>query len=175
MGESKIILDLSEENQTKNIDSIANGCKPEFISSRADEVSGYISPEKEPNYINKELEKLIKEIIDMLREDEIDETEDIAEDTYLQYFQDCYSIKTHHPKIDSVITIILRLIKEDKGIWEQESRIRNREEELENLVKLLIANTGVPESYIKEDVDPEAFKKAMYNSLVLEGYIPKNN
>ena len=55
-----------------------------------------------------------------------------------------------------------------------ESRIRNGEE-LENLVKLLIANTGVPESYIKEDVDPEAFKKAMYSSLVLEGYIPKKN
>ena len=55
-----------------------------------------------------------------------------------------------------------------------ESRIRNREE-LENLVKQLIAGTGVPESYIKEDVDPEAFKKAMYNSLVLEGYIPRKN
>jgi len=55
-----------------------------------------------------------------------------------------------------------------------ESRIRNREE-LENLVKLLITGIGVPESYIKEDVDPEAFKKAMYSSLVLEGYIPKKN
>lgn len=100
MGESKIILDLSEENQTKNIDSIANGCKPEFISSRAYNVSGYIFPEKEPNYINKELEKLIKEIIDILGEDEIDEMEDIVvKDIYLQYLQDHPPIKTHHPKI----------------------------------------------------------------------------
>ena len=54
-----------------------------------------------------------------------------------------------------------------------ESRIHNGEE-LENLVKLLIANTGVPESYVK-DIYPEAFKNAMYSSLVLEGYIPKKN
>lgn len=54
-----------------------------------------------------------------------------------------------------------------------ESRIHNGEE-LDNIIKQLIVAMGVPESYIK-DVDPEAFRQAMYSSLVLEGYIPKKN